>query len=119
MNLGRGKRLKVQEALAQIPTPEGNRFATLYEHGSMRVEMYAPRGRDPQQPHAHDEIYVVVEGSGIFFCDGRTAPFAPGDFLFVPAGVEHRFVDFSDDLAVWVVFYGPEGGEASPTAGIV
>jgi hypothetical protein len=29
----------------------------------------------------------------------------------VPAGVVHRFEDFSDDLAVWVVFYGPEGGE--------
>lgn len=35
-----------------------------------------------------------------------------GDVLFVPAGVEHRFEDFSDDLAGWVVFYGPEGGEA-------
>jgi hypothetical protein len=32
--------------------------------------------------------------------------------LFVPAGAEHRFEDFTDDLTVWVVFYGPEGGEA-------
>jgi hypothetical protein len=24
----------------------------------------------------------------------------------------HRFEDFTDDLAVWVIFYGPEGGEA-------
>jgi hypothetical protein len=31
--------------------------------------------------------------------------------LFVPAGVEHRFEDFSDDFAVWVVFWGPDGGE--------
>jgi hypothetical protein len=23
----------------------------------------------------------------------------------------HRFEEFSDDLVVWVVFYGPEGGE--------
>jgi hypothetical protein len=27
--------------------------------------------------------------------------------------VEHRFEDFSNNLAVWVMFYGPEGGEAS------
>ena len=27
------------------------------------------------------------------------------------AGVEHRFENFSDDFAVWVFFYGPEGGE--------
>ena len=39
--------------------------------------------------------------------------FGPGDLLFVPAGVVHRFEEFTDDLAVWVVFYGPEGGEAS------
>jgi mannose-6-phosphate isomerase-like protein (cupin superfamily) len=37
--------------------------------------------------------------------------FSPGDLLFVWAGVEHRFEEFTDDLAVWVVFYGPEGGE--------
>jgi hypothetical protein len=31
--------------------------------------------------------------------------------LFAAAGVEHRFENFSDDLALWVIFYGPEGGE--------
>ena len=29
----------------------------------------------------------------------------------LPAGVEHRFEDFTDDFGMWVVFYGPEGGE--------
>jgi hypothetical protein len=29
----------------------------------------------------------------------------------VPAGVVHRFEEFTEDLVVWVVFYGPEGGE--------
>jgi hypothetical protein len=29
----------------------------------------------------------------------------------VPAGTVHRFEDFSDDLTVWVIFYGPQGGE--------
>jgi hypothetical protein len=31
----------------------------------------------------------------------------------VAAGTEHRFEDFTEDLAVWVVFYGPDGGEVS------
>jgi len=39
--------------------------------------------------------------------------FGPGDVLFVPAFAEHRFESFTDDLVVWVLFYGPEGGEAS------
>jgi len=37
--------------------------------------------------------------------------FAPGDMLFVPAKMEHRFEDFSADFATWVLFYGPTGGE--------
>jgi mannose-6-phosphate isomerase-like protein (cupin superfamily) len=38
-------------------------------------------------------------------------PFERGDVLFVAAGVEHRFENFTDDFAAWVFFYGPEGGE--------
>jgi hypothetical protein len=33
--------------------------------------------------------------------------------LFAPAGVTHRFENFTTDLVVWVFFYGPEGGELS------
>ncbi len=104
------------DALALVPTPEGKRFATVFERGQLLVEIYAPRGHVPQQPHARDEVYVVVEGSGEFLSGGRRVHFRAGDFLFVPAGVEHRFENFTDDLAVWVIFYGPEGGErADPT----
>jgi len=38
-------------------------------------------------------------------------PVEAGSFIFVPAGDIHRFEDFSSDFAVWVAFYGPEGGE--------
>ena len=30
---------------------------------------------------------------------------------FVAAGVVHRFEEFTEDFGVWVMFYGPEGGE--------
>ena len=50
-------------------------------------------------------------GSGTFLNGAARHPFGPGDFLFVPAGVVHRFEDFPADPVVWVVFYGPEGGE--------
>lgn len=112
----RGRRISAAEALDKLPAAGGLRFAKVHEHGTLEVEIYAPRGRDPQQPHLRDEVYVVVSGSGEFFCDGVREGFGPGDFLFVPAGVEHRFEDFTDDLAVWVLFYGPEGGEASGPA---
>jgi mannose-6-phosphate isomerase-like protein (cupin superfamily) len=104
--------LTPEEALALLPGPKGERFVELLRHGSLAVELYAPRERDPQQPHTRDEVYVVVQGTGRFRNGPELHRFARGDLLFVPAGVEHRFEEFTEDLAVWVIFYGPEGGEA-------
>jgi mannose-6-phosphate isomerase-like protein (cupin superfamily) len=104
-------RLTLSQGLARLPSPEGERFVELFRHGTLAVELYAPRGDDPQTPHTRDEVYVVAHGSGYFRNGGERHRFGPGDVLFVPAEVPHRFEEFSDDLAVWVFFYGPEGGE--------
>lgn len=104
--------LKPAGLLGQLPGAKGERFVLAFQRGTLEVELYAPRGHDPQTPHRRDEVYVVVTGSGDFVADGQRRKFGPGDFLFVAAGVEHRFENFSDDLVVWVLFYGPDGGEA-------
>jgi mannose-6-phosphate isomerase-like protein (cupin superfamily) len=104
---------RAEEWVTKLPTPLGERFICAFEHGSLAIELYAPRGIDPQMPHDRDEVYVVVRGTGFFVNGPERHAFGPGDLLFVPAGVLHRFEDFTDDLAVWVVFYGPEGGEAT------
>ena len=101
------------EGLARLPRPEGERFVELFDHGSLSVELYAPRGHDPQTPHTQDEVYVVAAGHGQFRNGAARPGFGTGDVLLVPAGVVHRFEEFSDDLAVWVFFYGPEGGETA------
>jgi len=103
--------LTVAEALPKIPGTKGERFVELFKHGTLSVELYAPRGKDPQKPHTRDEVYVVVTGSGEFLAGDSRRKFQEGDVLFVAAHVEHRFENFTDDLAVWVFFYGPEGGE--------
>jgi mannose-6-phosphate isomerase-like protein (cupin superfamily) len=97
--------------IKQLPTPEGRPFVVAYEHGTLSVELFAPRGVDTQTPHRRDEVYVIVRGQGFFVNGPDRHRFGPGDLLFVPAGVAHRFEEFSDDLAVWVIFYGPDGGE--------
>lgn len=99
-----------KEALEKLKGQD-NPFLTLFEHGTLTVEIYKPEKVDLQQPHSRDEVYVVVSGTGEFMNDGERTTFAPGDFLFVPAGVEHRFENFTDDFSTWVIFYGPEGGE--------
>ena len=91
-------------------------FVELLSHGSLSVEIYQPLVQDTQEPHTRDEVYVVVSGHGEFVNDGFRKPFQPGELLFVPAGVEHRFENFSDDFATWVIFYGPEGGEKTTRA---
>ena len=108
---GRVTLAEAVSALAGIPAG-GRPFAQLITRGTLRVGLYAPRGTDPQQPHDQDEVYVVMSGRGTFRNGPVSHPFQPGDVLFVPAGVRHVFEDFSDDLYVWVVFYGPPSGEA-------
>ena len=107
------RRVSVAEAMRELPRPNGDRFAAVLRHGTLDIEIYAPRGTDPQKPHTRDEVYVVVQGQGEFRNGSRVERFGPGDVLFVPALEDHRFENFSQDLVVWVMFYGPEGGEAA------
>ena len=100
------------EALQKLAATDSP-FQTLFEHGTLSLEIYKPEKVDLQQPHSRDEVYVVVSGTGEFLNDGIRTSFGPGDFLFVPAGVEHRFENFTDDFSTWVLFYGPEGGESA------
>lgn len=96
---------------ARAPVPQGRRSAELLRHGGLEVRYYAPKGSDPQTAHDRDEVYIVTNGTGFFFRDNERIKIGPGDMLFVPAKMEHRFEDFSSDFATWVFFYGPQGGE--------
>ena len=100
-------------AIEKLNSSADQQTATLYVHGTLKVMLYAPSGEDHQIPHERDEIYVVARGSGQFQLGESLFAFQAGDAIFVPAGAEHRFVEFSDDLAAWVMFYGPKGGEAA------
>jgi mannose-6-phosphate isomerase-like protein (cupin superfamily) len=113
---GERAHLSLAPALDKLARAGGARSVLLFAHGSLEVELYVPRDaagrrRDPQSPHTRDELYVVARGGGVFFNGVSRLPVAPGDLLFAPAGSEHRFEQFTDEFAVWVMFYGPEGGE--------
>lgn len=120
-------KLRVTTADARLtPNDVGRATALTMAHGTMELRWFAPKQADPQTPHDRDELYIVMAGTGTFmraveshpFDDTalpiqgeERVPFGPGDALFVAAGTVHRFEDFSDDFATWIVFYGPEGGE--------
>lgn len=107
----------LKELLARLPGPktaawpDGEPFTEALRHGSMSVEVFAPRGRDTQTPHSQDELYFVVSGTALFEHAGWRAAVAAGDVLFVPASDRHHFEEMSADFVTWVVFWGPQGGE--------
>lgn len=105
------------ENLSKLPLPATEKWPDgvwdidALKHGSMSLILFAPEGNDYQSPHSQDELYIVIEGSGILEIEGLETPFERGDVLFVKAGEEHRFTQFEKGLKMWAVFWGQEGGE--------
>lgn len=96
----------VAEALGRLVSANAD-YARLVENQSYDIGIYRPDGVDTQTPHTRDEAYVIGSGTGEFVCAGETKAFGPGDMFFVPAGAEHRFVNFTKDFSAWVIFFGP------------
>jgi len=103
--------IRFAEAAARIPTPAGERAVLVMKRGTADVKLSIPAPPNVQTPHEQDEIYVVVRGRGVLVHEGKRDPFEAGDLLFVAARVEHHYEDFSNDLALWRIFYGAHGGE--------
>lgn len=107
----RGK-ITLLDAIEQLKTEKSNPFTVMMKNGTMSLEYFAPQKIDTQTPHRQDELYVIARGHGKFIRNKENFDCKAGDVLFVPAGMEHRFENFSDDFATWVIFYGPDGGES-------
>lgn len=91
--------------------PSANGAADYAQHLSvpaLSVGTYSiPAGAtDDQSPHAEDEIYHVLSGSGRFTSGGRTVKVGAGTTLFVPAHEVHHFHDVTEDMTV-LVFFAP------------
>jgi mannose-6-phosphate isomerase-like protein (cupin superfamily) len=109
--------IDLKSAIAHLPLPataswpEGVWDKKVFEHGTMSVIVFTPRGHDYQTAHKQDELYVVIKGSGRLVIEDSSFKFVEGDVLFVPAEKRHRFAEFTEDLITWAVFWGPAGGE--------
>jgi len=64
---------------------------------------------DGQTPHGEDEVHVLLRGRSRFRLGGEEQDVRPGSVLFVPARVEHRFLDVQERLEA-LVFFGPAEG---------
>jgi quercetin dioxygenase-like cupin family protein len=75
---------------------------------SMSAGVYtlAAGSSDPQRPHRQEEMYYVLEGKARMQVGSEDQAIAPGSVIFVPANVDHRFHDISEELTV-LVFFAP------------
>lgn len=64
-------------------------------------------GKDGQEPHNTDEIYVVVRGRARLVNDRTSVEVRPGTVVHVPRGEPHWFADVTEDLSVLAVFAAP------------
>ncbi len=101
----------ISEGVEQLKQETEQKFTVLMKYGTMQLQYFSPEEVDTQTPHLQDEIYLITSGESDFYRNGETIKCKTNDVLFVPAGMEHRFINFSNDFATWVIFYGPDGGE--------
>lgn len=92
----------------------GRPYLEFLRHPSMSAGLYVlpAGGVDGQQPHTEDEVYYVLSGRGQVRVGEEDRPVEPGSFIFVGAGVEHRFHTISQDLSLLVLFAPAEYSQA-------
>jgi mannose-6-phosphate isomerase-like protein (cupin superfamily) len=83
----------------------GGGYEIVHESPGLELGVYVLVAPEPdrQQPHADDEVYVVLEGTGVLDVEGATVPVKEGDAVFVEAGADHRFSAY-EQLSVLVIF---------------
>ena len=91
----------VKERLAA----ESGGYQIVHRSAGLELGVYVLVAPEPdrQQPHEDDEVYVVLEGSGVLDVEGTRVELQEGHAVFVPAGAEHRFIGY-EQLSVLVIF---------------
>lgn len=99
------------EATRQALIERGGGYEAVHSSPGLEIGVYVLVAPEPdrQQPHAEDEVYLVLEGSGVLEIEGAATPLSEGMALFVPAGAEHRFTAY-EQLSLLVVFNGAHSG---------
>ena len=94
----------VQQVLEKL-RGSGGGYEIVHSSPGVELGVYVLVAPEPdrQQPHADDEVYVVLEGTGVLDVEGVPVDLRGGHAVFVPAGADHRFSAY-EQLAVLVIF---------------
>ncbi len=81
----------------RISPDDSNRLAIVFDHINSNVsltfcvEIFDQGGKTPPNQHQLAvEMFFVLKGEGVAYCDGKVIPIQPGDSLLVPATGVHE-----------------------------
>ena len=60
-----------------------------------------------EETHQGDQILFFVEGEGEAILEGESSPVSSGDYVFVPAGTLHNFVNTGSEPLRLLTTYAP------------
>lgn len=98
-----------------LPPATGERFDTLVRHKNLMVERIVSSSTITPREYvqSQDEWVVLVKGEAIVRVGDQSVAMAPGDYLFLPAGMPHS-VEHVSQAAIWLaVHLYPRPGEAA------
>src|SRR5438067_11831825 len=83
----------------------GGGYEIIHESAGLELGVYVLVAPEPdrQQPHQDDEVYIVLEGSGVLEVESEQVPVKEGSAVFVEAGADHRFSAY-EHLSLLVIF---------------
>ena len=95
---------EIQAVKERLAEDKGG-YEIVHESPGLELGVYVLVAPEPdrQQPHRDDEVYIVLEGTGVLDVEGEQVPLREGSAVFVQAGAEHRFSAY-EHLAVLVIF---------------
>src|SRR4051812_49633613 len=98
-----GHQLDLHGAKARLLESGG--YEIVHQSTGLEVGVYVLVAPEPdrQQPHEDDELYVVLEGTGVLDVSGEQVAVREGSAVFVEAHAEHRFTAY-EQLSVLVIF---------------
>ena len=107
LSVGLAERLDLNETRRSL-LEAGGGYEIVHSSPGLELGVYVLVAPEPdrQQPHDDDEVYVVLEGTGVLDVEGERVELDVGHSAFVPAGAEHQFVGY-EQLSLLVVFTRP------------
>jgi mannose-6-phosphate isomerase-like protein (cupin superfamily) len=71
---------------------------------SVFYEVWDPAGEQPDNSHPGSaEIFLILSGRGVAYCDGAETEIEAGDVLVLPAGTVHRIRNTSPTERMYAV----------------